>query len=75
MISLLKGYFSYLIIFPCLNRRRLEKCYVGIPRITLVFLLIRSPKLTLIEVRWMYLQRKAINNITFESEKHIGKKQ
>jgi hypothetical protein len=45
------------------------------PKITLVFLLIRSPKLTLIEVRWMYLQRKAINNITFESEKHIGKKQ
>lgn len=43
------------------------------PRITLVFLPIRSPKLNLIEVRWTWLQRKAINNSTFGSEKDIGK--
>jgi hypothetical protein len=43
------------------------------PRITLVFLPIRSPKLNLIEVRWTWLHRKAINNSTFGSEKDIGK--
>ena len=43
------------------------------PRITLVFLPIRSPKLNLIEVRWIWLQRKDINNSTFGSEKDIGK--
>ena len=32
------------------------------PRIVLVFQPTRSPELNLIEVRWMWLQRKAINN-------------
>jgi transposase len=43
------------------------------PRITLVFLPIKSPELNLIEVRWMWLQRKAINNSTFTNEHDIGK--
>ena len=42
-------------------------------RIKLVFLPIKSPKLNLIEVRWIWLQRNAINNNTFENEKEIGK--
>ena len=43
------------------------------PRITPVFLPTKSPDLNLIEVRWMWLQRKAINNSTFKTESHIGK--
>jgi transposase len=44
------------------------------PRITLVFLPTKSPELNLIEVRWMWLQRKAINNCTFTThESDIGK--
>ena len=43
------------------------------PRITFVFLPTRSPELNLIEVRWMWLQRKAINNSTFTNEHDIGK--
>jgi transposase len=43
------------------------------PRITLIFLPIKSPNLNLIEIRWMWLQRKAINNSTFKSESEIGK--
>jgi len=43
------------------------------PRIVLVFQPTRSPKLNLIEVRWMWLQRKAINNSTFRNESDIGK--
>ena len=43
------------------------------PRIVLVFLPTRSPELNLIEVRWMWLQRKAINNSTFRNESDIGK--
>ena len=43
------------------------------PRIKLVFLPTRSPELNLIEVRWMWLQRKAINNSTFTNEDDIGK--
>jgi transposase len=42
-------------------------------RITLVFLPIKSPELNLIEVRWMWMQRKAINNCTFTNEHDIGK--
>jgi transposase len=42
-------------------------------RITLVFLPIKSPELNLIEVRWMWMQRKAINNCTFTNEYDIGK--
>jgi len=43
------------------------------PRIVLVFLPTRSPELNLIEVRWMWLQRQAINNSTFRNESDIGK--
>jgi hypothetical protein len=44
------------------------------PRIILVFLPIKkSPELNLIEVRWMWLQRKAIHNSTFRNEHDIGK--
>mgnify|MGYP003497469312 FL=1 len=43
------------------------------PRIVLVFQPTRSPHLNLIEVRWMWLQRKAINNSTFRNESDIGK--
>jgi transposase len=43
------------------------------PRIIPIFLPTKSPDLNLIEVRWTWLQRKAINNITFKSESDIGK--
>ncbi len=43
------------------------------PRIQLVFLPTRSPELNLIEVRWMWMQRQANNNSTFENEQDIGK--
>lgn len=42
------------------------------PRITLVFLPTRSPELNLIEVRWLWMHRQAINNSTFENEPEIG---
>jgi hypothetical protein len=34
---------------------------------------VRSPKLNLIEVRWVWLQRQTINNFTFKAEQEIGK--
>ena len=43
------------------------------PRIKLVFLPVRSPELNLIEVRWLWLQRQAINNSTFKDQQEIGK--
>lgn len=43
------------------------------PRIHLVFLPTRSPELNLIEVRWLWMQRQAINNSTFQNERDIGK--
>jgi transposase len=43
------------------------------PRIQLVFLPTRSPDLNLIEVRWLWMHRQAINNSTFENEQDIGK--
>jgi len=43
------------------------------PRIVLVFLPIKAPELNLIEVRWMWMLRMAINNSTFENESDIGK--
>ena len=43
------------------------------PRIHLVFLPTRSPELNLIEVRWLWLHRQAVNNSTFENEQDIGK--
>ncbi len=42
------------------------------PRIKLVFLPVRSPELNLIEVRWLWLQRQAINNSIFKDEQEIG---
>jgi transposase len=42
-------------------------------RIKFVFLPVRSPELNLIEVRWMWLQRQAINNSTFKDEQEIGR--
>jgi hypothetical protein len=36
-------------------------------------LAVRSPKLNLIEVRWMWLQRQTINNSTFKDEQEIGR--
>ena len=42
-------------------------------RIKFVFLPVRSPKLNLIEVRWVWLQRQAINNSTFKDEQEIGR--
>ena len=55
---------------PYTNRRKLKKhCH---PRIILVFLPTKSPKLNLIEVRWMWLQRKAIDNSTFRNQSDIG---
>lgn len=42
-------------------------------RVKLVFLPTKSPELNLIEIRWIWLQRSAINNNTFENEHEIGK--
>ena len=42
-------------------------------RIKLVFLPVRSPELNLIEVRWLWLQRQAINNSIFKDEQEIGR--
>src|SRR6478736_3384906 len=41
-------------------------------RLKFVFLRVRSPELNLIEVRWSWLQRQAINNSTFKDEQEIG---
>ena len=43
------------------------------PRIKLVFLPVRSSELNLIEVRWVWLQRQAINNSIFKDEQEIGR--
>ncbi len=43
------------------------------PRIQLVFLPTRSPELNLIEVRWIWMHRQAINNSIFLNEQDIGK--
>ncbi|MGN6347801.1 MAG: IS630 family transposase [Candidatus Nitrosocosmicus sp.] len=43
------------------------------PRIQLVFLPTRCPELNLIEARWMWMHRQAINNSTFLNEQDIGK--
>ncbi len=40
-------------------KEEISKCC---PRIKFVFLPVRSPKLNLIEVRWLWLQRQTINN-------------
>lgn len=51
-------------------KQTIAKCH---PRIQLVFLPTRSPELNLIEVRWLWMHRQAVNNSTFENEKDIGK--
>ncbi len=51
------------------TKEALSKHY---PRITLVFLPTKSPRLNVIEVRWMWLQRKAIDNSTFRNQSDIG---
>ena len=50
-------------------KEEISKCC---PRIKFVFLPVRSPELNLIEVRWLWLQRQAINNSTFKNEQEIG---
>ena len=42
-------------------------------RITFVFLPTRSSELNLIEARWLWLQRQAINNSRFRNEYDIDK--
>jgi hypothetical protein len=42
-------------------------------RMHLVFLLTRSPKLNLMEVRWLWMYRQSINNSTFQNDHDIGK--
>jgi transposase len=51
-------------------KETLARCH---PRIHLVFLPTRSPELNLIEVRWLWMHRQAINNSTFLNEQDIGK--
>ena len=43
------------------------------PRIQFVFLPTRSPELNLMEVGWLWMDRQAINNATFQNEPDIGK--
>lgn len=50
-----------------------ETLSIYYPRIHLVFLPTRTPELSLIEVRWLWLHRQAINNSTFENEQEMGK--
>ncbi len=52
------------------NKKAISKCC---PRIKFVFLPVRSPKINLIEVRWVWLQRQTINNFTFKDEQEIGR--
>jgi transposase len=51
-------------------KEEISKCC---PRIKLVFLPVRSPELNLIEVRWLWLQRRTINNSIFKDEQEIGR--
>jgi hypothetical protein len=51
-------------------KEEISKCC---PQIKFVFLPVRSPKLNLIEVRWLWLQRQTINNSTFKDEQEMGK--
>ena len=47
----------------------ISKCCL---RIKFEFLPVRSPDLNLIELRWLWLQRQAINNSTFKDEQDMG---
>ena len=51
-------------------QRETSKCC---PRIKFVFLQARTPKLDLVEVRWLWVQRQAINNAAFRDEQEIGR--
>lgn len=51
-------------------KQTIARCH---PRIHLVFLPTRAPELNLIEVRWLWMHRQAINNSTFLNEQDIGK--
>ena len=63
----------FLITYQYINQRKYKKEIAKhCPRIKFVFLPVRSPELNLIEVRWLWLQRQAINNSTFKDELEIG---
>ena len=69
-----KNIFVGLTIYQYTNQKRYKKeMSKHCPRIKFVFLPVRSPELNLIEVRWSWLQRQAINNSTFEDEQEIGR--
>lgn len=51
-------------------KQTMARCH---PRIQLVFLPTRSPVLNLIEARWLWMHRQAINNSTSLNERDIGK--
>lgn len=55
------------------SKKVIESILLHHQRIKLVFLPTKSPELNLIEIRWMWLQRSAINNNTFKNEQEIGK--
>lgn len=55
------------------NNKVKETLFRHHPRIQLVFLPTRSPEINLIEVRWLWMHRQAINNSTFRNEQDIGK--
>ncbi len=62
------------VVIESINFRYFSKIICNsCTRIKLVFLPVRSPELNLIEVRWLWLQRQAINNSTFKDEQEIGK--
>src|SRR3954454_15902473 len=72
-----KNIQNIFVVLDNLSVHKSKKVKDGIskycPRIKFVFLPVRSPKLNLIEVRWMWLQRQTINNSTFKDEQEIGR--
>lgn len=54
------------------NAKKTREALVHHLRIVSVFLPTKSPELNLIEVRWMWMQKKAIDNSTFGNEQDIG---
>lgn len=53
--------------------KKTRKAFSKHPRIVPVFLHTKAPELNLIEVRWMWMQRKTVDNSTFENESDIGR--
>jgi transposase len=51
-------------------KETLARCH---PRMHPVFLPTKSPELNLIEVRWLWMHRQAINNSAFLNEQDMGK--